>query len=486
MEIDSVFLEIGESGRQQFKYGLVLCLLKVYAPFHVLQYTFVGRPSTFYCSREGQTLTNKCFDNKVSSCTNITFIESTMVSEWALVCDNNWLSKATMSALMTGFLVGALLLGNLADRIGRKANLVLTLIGMLFFNLLSGCTSAYSVYLFSRFCVGFFVSGNILSIVVLMSEIVGPSYRGIYGLAVMGSFPIGIMSLSYLASHLPSWRILTVCVTLLGVPCLMCHWYLVESPRWFLSKNRQGEAEDVLHHIARGNGLNHKMNINLKTSCVKDNSTLHNDSVNKLLSIRRLTGVTLILCYTWFVAGASYYGMTLAAGDIGTDIYTGTALSGAVEIPAVLLTYYAIECYGRRLALASFMMVSGASCLVIQVFKGSFLSSLATSLALFGKMCIAASFKVAYILSGEVFATSIRNSAMGLVSGLARAGAILSPFIVMAGETMPGVQFVIFGILGISGGVLSLWLPETKNKPLPETMADMLTKTKTKMNTQHI
>ena len=102
MEIDSVFLEIGESGRQQFKYGLVLCLLKVYAPFHVLQYTFVGRPSTFYCSREGKTLTNQCFDNKVSSCTNLTFTETTMVSEWGLVCDNNWLSKATMSALMTG------------------------------------------------------------------------------------------------------------------------------------------------------------------------------------------------------------------------------------------------------------------------------------------------------------------------------------------------------------------------------------------------
>ena len=29
MEIDSVFLEIGESGRQQVKYVAVLCLLKV-------------------------------------------------------------------------------------------------------------------------------------------------------------------------------------------------------------------------------------------------------------------------------------------------------------------------------------------------------------------------------------------------------------------------------------------------------------------------
>merc|ERR1712106_405332 len=115
---------------------------------------------------------------------------------------------------MFGFLMGALVLGSLADRIGRKSNLVLTLLGILFFNLVSASTSQYSVYILARFCVGFFVSGNILSVVVLMSEIVGPSYRGIYGLAVMGSFPIGIMSFSYVASHLQSWRLLTAFVTL--------------------------------------------------------------------------------------------------------------------------------------------------------------------------------------------------------------------------------------------------------------------------------
>jgi len=484
MEIDSVFLEIGESGRQQFKYGLVLCLLKVYAPFHVLQYTFIGRSSTFYCSKEGETLTNSCFENKVTSCTNLTFTENTMVAEWGLVCDRNWLSKATMSALMMGFLMGALVLGNLADRIGRKSNLMLTLMGMLFFNLISSAANNYSIYLLSRFCVGFFVSGNILSVVVLISEIVGPSYRGIYGLAVMGAFPIGILTLSYIASHLQSWRILTMFVTLLGIPFVLCHWYLVESPRWFLSKNRQNEAEGVLKRIAKGNGVNSKLNISLKSSSVKDNSRVIGDSALKLFSKKRLLAVTLILCYNWFVNGASYYGMTLAAGDIGTDIYTGTALSGIVEVPAVFLCYYMIESYGRRFSLAGFMTVSGLSCLAIQVFTGSSLSSMATSLALFGKMCIAASFKVAYILSGEVFATSIRNSAMGLVSGFARVGSILSPFIVMAGESMPGIQFTAFGILGLTGGILSLWLPETKGKPLPETMSEMLTKKRP--STQHI
>ena len=88
---------------------------------------------------------------------------------------------------------------------------MLTLLGMIFFNLVSAITTEYAVYamarfyryigafllsalvifsageldlittinsfhLYYRFLVGFFVAGNILSIVVLMSEIVGASW----------------------------------------------------------------------------------------------------------------------------------------------------------------------------------------------------------------------------------------------------------------------------------------------------------------------
>ena len=57
---------------------------------------------------------------------------------------------------------------------------------------------------------------------------------------------------------------------------------------------------------------------------------------------------------------------------------------------------------------------------------------------------------------------------------MARVGAIMSPFIVMLGETFSNFQFTVFGFLGLTGGILSLRLPETLNKPLPETVNDML------------
>jgi MFS family permease len=54
--------------------------------------------------------------------------------------------------------------------------------------------------------------------------------------------------------------------------------------------------------------------------------------------------------------------------------------------------------------------------------------------ALMGKLCLAASFAVVYIHSGEIFPTTIRNSAMGLVSVAARCGGIVAPFIVLLGK----------------------------------------------------
>jgi len=224
MEIDNVFLEIGESGRQQVKYVAVLCLLKAYASWLIIQYTFVGREASFSCSRGKESLTNACFDDQVSTCKNLTFTELTMVAEWGLVCDRNWQSKATMSVLMFGFLCGAFILGPLADRIGRKRNLVLTLLGMIFFNLVSAITAEYAVYALARFLVGFFVAGNILSIVVLISEIVGASWRGLYTMLAMGCFPVGITVLSLLASRVQEWRLLTALTSFLGVPLLFCHW----------------------------------------------------------------------------------------------------------------------------------------------------------------------------------------------------------------------------------------------------------------------
>lgn len=470
MEIDEIFHEIGESGKQQIKYGAVLFLLKVYTPFIILQYTFVARPTKFHCYRGEEVLENQCFESKVTACTNLTYAERTIVAEWDLVCDRNWMAKASMSMIMLGFLIGAVFLGALADKIGRKYSLMITLCGVITFNAISAITADYGVYIIARFLVGFFVSGKVLSIIVLVSELVGSRYRGHYGLAIMGATPIGIMLLTGLALIIQDWRSLTMTVSLIGCLFLSVNWYLVESPRWLLNVSRVKEALAVLEVIRKGNGTS-SHNISLRKQSV---NLLPRERIWNLLGRKKLTCMLYILSYIWFVNGATYYGLTLASGDIGTDLYTGMVLGGLAEFPALVLCYIFFLKLGRRLGLALFMFFSGLSCIFIHFVAGTSLEYLITSLALIGKMCIAGSFKVAHIISGEIFATSIRNSGLGFMSATARVGSILAPFIVMAGETSPGIHFTVFGILGLTGGLLSLFLQETQDRPLPETIPEMM------------
>ena len=123
--------------------------------------------------------------------------------------------------------------------------------------------------------------------------------------------------------------------------------------------------------------------------------------------------------------------------------------------------------------LATFMIVGGFSCLGIQVLSSIF-PALVQSLALAGKLCLAASFAVIYIHSGEIFPTTIRNSAMGLVSVSARLGGILAPFIVTLGSLSPNLQFTVFGLMSLTAGLLNLKLPETRGARLPESVAELV------------
>ena len=86
-----------------YRYGLMLCLLKMYHPLHTLQYTFVGRQTEFTCTTAtNESLSNTCQEDTVILCSSLQYEEDTIIAEWDLVCDQNWYSKMTMSSLMLG------------------------------------------------------------------------------------------------------------------------------------------------------------------------------------------------------------------------------------------------------------------------------------------------------------------------------------------------------------------------------------------------
>jgi len=143
--------------------------------------------------------------------------------------------------------------------------MTITIAGIVFFNFFSAITTSFKLYVAAKFCVGFFCAGNILAMFVLGNELVGPSKRGIFGLTLQASFALGIVVLSLIASQVQHWRHLTLLVSILGLPFLLYHWIIPESPRWLLSQNRPYEAVKILDDIAKGNGtsLSEKVKLEL-------------------------------------------------------------------------------------------------------------------------------------------------------------------------------------------------------------------------------
>merc|ERR1719476_811216 len=100
--------------------------------------------------------------------------------------------------------------------------------------------------------------------------------------------------------------------------------------------------------------------------------------------------------------------------------------------------------------------------------------ALVVTLAMIGKFLIAGTFALAYLYTAELFPTPVRNVAVGGASTFARIGSMSAPYIVdILGKVSAGIPAMIFGASSVAAGLAAMALPETLNKKLPESVADV-------------
>ncbi|KAH8022897.1 hypothetical protein HPB51_006255 [Rhipicephalus microplus] len=174
------------------------------------------------------------------------------------------------------------------------------------------------------------------------------------------------------------------------------------------------------------------------------------------------------------VNGITYYALTMAASSVGGDLYMSTALSGFIEIPGYLLSAVLLSYIGRRHSLFAVMLIGSVASVALQ-FSDHFHYSTAVRdiVSLSAKMCISMSFAIIYVYSAELMPTIVRNVGMGIVSVAARVGGIISPFVSLLDNLIPGLQFTVLGVIMLVSGLSALALPETGGQHLPETIEEI-------------
>uniref|UniRef100_A0A8C4S7S6 Solute carrier family 22 member 4 n=1 Tax=Erpetoichthys calabaricus TaxID=27687 RepID=A0A8C4S7S6_ERPCA len=399
---------------------------------------------------------------------------STIVSEWDLVCENNWKGPLTASLFYFGVLTGSFISGQLADRFGRKPVLFGTMAVQTAFSLIQVFSPNWELFCILFFIVGMGQISNYVTAFVLGTEILSPSARIIYStLGVCLFFAIGYMILPGLAFFLRSWRMLLLALSMPGLLYIPLWWFVPESPRWLLSQGRREDAESILIKAAKKNGICPPTPI-FESTEFQDG--LHEDthfhSILDLIRTSNIRSITLVFLYIWMAVSIGYHGLSLNTSNLHGDPYLNAFISAAVEFPAYLAAWFLLKLLPRRMSMCLTLSLGGAL-LISMLLIPEDLTAVSISLAMLGKFGITAAFSIVYIFTAELYPTVVRNMAVGACSTSSRVGSIIAPYFVYLGIFNRILPYMVMGSLTILAGVIILLLPESFGKSLPETINHM-------------
>ncbi|XP_055716130.1 organic cation transporter protein-like [Phlebotomus papatasi] len=402
-----------------------------------------------------------------------TMYVSSTVTEWDLVCSKSWLSATSDALFMVGVLLGSIIFGHMSDKLGRKPIFFASLVIQVIFGVLAGIAPEYLTYTISRIVVGATTSGVFLVAYVLAMEMVGPSWRLFAGTIMMMFFSVGYMLTAAFAYFFPGWRALQIALTLPGLLFLCYWWFIPESARWLLSKRRKEDAIANIQKAAAENKVTIPTEVldNLIEPETKEDIDKPAPSLFDLFKYPNLRKKSLLIFFDWFVNSGTYYGLSWNTNNLGGNILLNFVISGAVEIPAYTFLLLTLNRWGRKTILCGCMLMAGTMLLLTMAVPED-KNWLIILLAMLGKLAITASYGTIYIFSAEQFPTVIRNVGLGAASMVARFGGILAPYINFLGDIWKPFPMIIFGAMAFAGGLLSLFLPETLNQTLPDTVAE--------------
>jgi putative MFS transporter len=312
----------------------------------------------------------------------------------------------------------------LADRIGRRRLLVVTLLGLSIVTGATGFARTTEEFVALQFCARLFITAEEILTVIYVLEMLPARHRGwgVGFLAAMGGLGSGMASLLYGAvEYLPGgWRALYV---IAAVPVLYLAWLrrLLPESQLFQRHARGAAAQglwqpfrDIVQHYRR-----------------------------------EMTAIALIAAAFWFQISATLSFMSKylqeSHGYQPQQVSLLFIVAGSLAILGNVLAGRISDRIGRRLTLSAALL---ANCFAIIIFYNSsgLLLPVAWIAALFSFFAVDVMVNA---ISGELFPTRCRSTASTVRM-------ICAMFAAVAGLAIEGSLFNLFGSHGAALSLLSL------------------------------
>ena len=371
----------------------------------------------------------------------LSFVIAALQKDWGLTSQQmGWIGSVNS----IGMAVGALFFGMLADRIGRKNVLIITLVLFSLASGLSALTTSLAVFLFFRFLIGMGLGGELPVASTLVSESVPEDKRGRV-VVLLESFWAGGWFVAALISYfvIPAygWRVALLISAIPALYAIYLRIHLPDSSRFATVKKEKRPS--VMASLA-------------------------------MLWKKEYAKRTLMMWILWFSIVFSYYGMFLwlpsvmvLKGFTLIQSFQYVLIMTLAQLPGYFTAAWFIEKLGRKFVLVTYLFGTALS--------AYFFGNAETLTALMTAGCFLSFFNLGawgalYAYSPEQYPTVIRGTGTGMAASVGRIGGILGPLLVgglLAKGTSIETIFLIFGISILIGMLSVLFLgEETKNTVL--------------------
>lgn len=227
-----------------------------------------------------------------------------MTSELNWVCQNAWKSIMGQSTYFIGSVVGTLVLGILADVIGRLPVLIIAHIAGIIGNGLTIFATDEISFAICRFISGIATDNNFVMMYILVMEYIAPRMRTVgLNLCIGIFYCLGSVASPWIAVWLGNWQLYLIATIIPGLIVPSFYFIIPESAQWLISRNQLDKALICYQRIAKFNkkDLDENFIVDFKSVVselnIKRAAEDENPSVIALFKTPRLRRLTLILFF---------------------------------------------------------------------------------------------------------------------------------------------------------------------------------------------
>lgn len=389
----------------------------------------------------------------------ISFAAPGIAAEWGI---NRATLGIVLSMELAGMALGSMLLGGLADRIGRRPTILACLLimsaGMLFAALADSVVTLSLI----RFATGLGIGGMLASVSAMTAEYSNARHRSAMVSLMAAGYPLGVIFGGAIASVLLAsfdWRSVFLFGAVTTALLLPLAWYfLPESISYLMHRRPANALARVNATLTRmGHAAVPELPAPAATGALTGWRELFSPGLARITVLLTLAYLSHIMTFYFILKWipkivvdmgftASYAGSVLVWANVGG--LAGSALLSALSsrIPVRALVIVAMLC----------------SVVMVNVFgqEQADLTQLALVAACAGFFTNAAVVGL-YAIFAQSFPTRVRAGGTGFVIGLGRGGAVLGPvlagFLFQGGQGLAVVAFVMaLGSLVAAGMLLML------------------------------